>query len=535
MDLIARLISPGKMDAGKPALMPDASKEDENDSNLKANKAEKEVLEDEDIYHQVVDKMKVLYDTLGYDKTPEGFIPEETFRERFASIYAPEFQQVMVEPANETADAEKKHGPPSNYETVLEEHIKFLCQRSDVEFKIFRYRHCAVGTLEAYIRFSTADEDFEVAGLWNYSNNNNSRKDPQMMSSTLTRFALTPKVPGQVSARARTNITKSTSERAFGRQVIELPSAVQGRILGSAVGMRPVLHSYEFLRITMRYTTTTLASAQPQNVIELWENTTAAHNPPSTNGSSSMSFATTTEKKEQPVSRPYAHGATFVHTKGSVFAMGKKKWPTFTLYGRNNNNPLNQPPDQPVARMEQHSNTGFTIYGTKPLVSHPSSTDEDESDHLRDCRLTPTSPGNIVGFHPWLKLDTRGTQTSTGYLIIVHILTDYAVSALENKSTKSLQTMEGDSAVYEPLYKVHVLNNKNQNKKQPTKSDATTRIEDYYHGTRVAIVQGDVTKFKRAKGKPDPQLRVDIAPGVDPAMILCIVACLEELKQKGMK
>jgi hypothetical protein len=305
-----------------------------------------------------------------------------------------------------------------------------------------------------------------IDGLMTYKNG--------MVVKAEMRQGLFEKVAGQHTATTEALfLGGSTTERDFGRKIHHLPSEMNGQVLCQGTAFLPVARKYEMLRIKMVYEKKNIWNFLPvqQEDIQLLD-----------------------ENAES-----YAGGAFFRR-----FKLGVGRGQVVVLFDHEN---------QAMALIKKKNNK-FMIFGTRPLVDgNDNEYAEPQMEVLSPSQLAnfpvtkillnPILPKEVVAFYPWFCLLTQ--STSDGPIAFVSVLADTA----PDSSAKQ--------PAFEPLYKIIPKEGGSHGKKKKVFC-----VYDYFNDERIAVVSNECCKGQMTN-------QVDVAPGVDPAMGLCIAACLDEM------
>ncbi|KAL7574671.1 hypothetical protein ACA910_003016 [Epithemia clementina (nom. ined.)] len=436
-------------------------------------------------YKKVVEKYKALIDSPRDDK---GKLIEEIFHERIEALFDKNFVSY--------ADGETV----TNLCDFKEELIN-LCNYPNTEFKIFRYKQVAPGVMDSYFRLSTDEEEFVVSGRSYFRN-------AMVYKSEATR-TMYKKVSGQYTADKDKRMTMKQTEREFGCRIHELPSLVRGKLLGETSHMLPVEEKYEFLRIIMEYDDS--------------EHQKQAAKVPLFMGKMLTLFRYNhVLRLKDSKEKPYVGGAYFRYSKK---ALGSERMYLFN--GKND----------PVAFCEKTGKESYTIYGTRSLLDkefkHKYSEPKFEDVGSDSC--------NVVAFYPWFQVNLA--NTAAGRLHFVSVLT-FDVLASKTVGTEKIgfpanavndiredSSRRGLNVDFEPLFNVS---------EAQSESKKSWAVCDYYESSdHLAVIKVNSTEGKSHghyyshnsnntdKAKGSRRIQVDVAPGVDPALILCIAACLE--------
>jgi len=460
-----------------------------NDRASLAPSNSKQQLTDEERYRIVINKYKALFDS---PRDEDGKLLREPLIQRVEDLVDKSLERV-------TGDDE----PVQNYDTFLDEQLSY-CKFVNLGFKVFRYKHVGPGSLETYVRFSyNQDEDFELAGTHYYNTDCKIYKAIVMQS-------LSRRVPGQVTADKRASITSSQTERQFCKKVHELPSLVRGQYLAAGdTGMKPVRLHYEFLRIHLFYRR------------------------PGSNWISSLGNKNNQSRVVElrdSQDRPYANGAKFL-----LQSSWNRK--TLTLYGGSNKH-------EPLVFCEKKRNEHHvTISGLRRLIPGEHAYSEPKMETL------PMDDGgrNVASFYPWLRLtwgrELFGKNNSFG---IVFLLTNYDEESIEvsdmqvglnsieaSGQDKSVGSRRNQLVGFEPFYKIEqrdVEGPPPRAKKKTKKKPVALSIKDYYHDERVGVIKNfQSSSLIGSAGGDIRDATVEVAPGVDPSIILSIAACLKHI------
>lgn len=419
---------------------------------------------DEEVYREVVEKLKGIYDP---PVDQNGMTILEVLEKRLEEIID---QESFVHSVEGNKDL--------NYEEFQQE-MKKLAESTPLQLVFFRYKHVQPGVIDIYVvHFASKLGNIEIRGKQYYSN-----PQGKIIKAMLQR-KVTPLSAGQTVAvpQHRPMGSSGVSERTFAKRVQELPSVLQGNILGQRHGMRPVLLEYNLLKIRFKIIEGPFDLFKKQRIVEL----------------------TTVNENE-----PYANGAKFVYKKRQF-----PFYETLVLYSGG-------PRPDPVCYAERKGRNRMVLYGTQPLVPGSHKFSKPMLLNLRDFQSDLKLPlldswvvgrdDEVVAFYPWFEI-IRAHKT-------------YKSSAAS--STKDscfsfvnvLATREDDASIveFEPLYKVITTRD---HKKAPHSSV----FEDYYHDTQVGVFQS-VGKDMTRRGE------VNVAPGADPALMVMASACVELMQE----
>ena len=376
-----------------------------------------------------------------------------------------------------------------------------------LHFKLFRYKQVAAGIMDYYLRFSTQDKQFVIKGLAYF-------RKARIYKTEVTRTAY-DKVSGQKSATQETPLTRDRTERQFGCRIYELPSMVHGQLLGVGGNMLPVEEKYELLRIFLVY----------DNKQHPTDNDSGVRNSSGGGGgwNKMLNFwrdqysLRLVDSKDQP----YVKGASITFSRR---ACGSRR---MILWNERK---------EPLALAYRHKKHGFwSICGTRPLIPGPH--------HYSEPKLEDVGESNVVAFYPWFRI--KLVHTSAGRLYFGEVLT-FDVEGTERDESSSAETMTATPAEehaspttqvtpsattarvdFEPIYKVTETRDS---------QERIVTICDYYKSKdHLGIVKSSYNPHRRLtqlihKEKEARRVQVDVAPGVDPALILCIASCLEMME-----
>ena len=357
----------------------------------------------------------------------------------------------------------------STKEDVLQEMIN-LGRCSEVKFQIFRYKQVAPDVIDYYLRYATDTDQFVMKGV-SYFRNGKVYK-VQVKRTTVN------KVPGQHSAEKDTPLTTGETERDFGCRIHELPSMVHGKLLGREQNMIPVEEKYELLRIFMEYEHEKAESIRGllKQTFLFWRD----------------DF---TLRLMDSNLNPYVDGACFHVSKRAGGSL------RITLLDGKQN---------VIAFSEKHHGQGFyTIFGSTALLD--GGDDHAVSQPKMEQVDSAKSP---QPFFPWLRLQM--SKTLEGCLYFVSVIT-YTVAMGDNDNDKQ-RTVE-----FEPLYKI--------SQESDNSNTVSLTICDYYESKdHLGVIKKTPSKHSTSHDDhAPPRIEVNVAPGVDPALVLFLAACLETM------
>ena len=435
-------------------------------------------------FEQVVEKYKLLIDT---PRDDDGKLIEKDFQERMDALFdksslvhreghgviEKDFQERMDALFDKSFVNHCEGDEDMNFCALSREMMKFT-NLPNLEFKIFRYKQVGDGIMKYYLRYATGEETFVFEGHCYY-------KNAMIYKSYVTR-SLYKKVSGQHTAVKDAQLTRTTTEREFGCHIHELPSMMHDQLLGKDSQMLPIGEKFEMLRIHMVYKVDT--------------------------DTTKWNFLFWRDEQElrlvDSVGKPYVDGAYFRFVKR---AFGTRR---ITLYDGKH---------EAVAFCEKQLDESFTIHGRTPLVEEGEGVDQNYAT-TPTMEDVGTDQRNVVPFYLWFRV--KWSLTISGPLIFVEVMT-YDVGLESN----DLSTRR--KAGFEPLYKVMMDNESN-------KVHKTINICDYYDSKdHMGVIKTDTNssshhlrfRHDHQESNTTRMVEVDVAPGVDPALILCIAACWE--------